>query len=179
MAGHQWGAQVTMRHLIEISLVLNILLYPVTAQTPPCFSTLGAINTAMQKELIRIQNGATPQNTYVYNLCSNTVFDASANSLEPVLSNAMFVCGGNGSRQNSCRISGGAEQVHIVDSLVTGYPLQALSFMGITFSTFQSNTMNTGTSISAFASSSTTATFTDCAWQVRARCALYLDYGVS
>jgi hypothetical protein len=168
MAVRQRRAPATIRHPIEVFLALNILVYPVLAQTP-CFETLGALNNVMQTELSRIQTGATPQDVYTYNLCANTNFDANTTVLEPVLSNAMFICGDDGSRLNSCVILGGSEQVRIVDSLVTGYPLQELSFMGITFSAFQSNKKRTGTSIAAFASSATTATFTDCAWQVRSR----------
>jgi hypothetical protein len=121
----------------------------------------------MQTEFVRIQNGATPADAYMYNLCANTFFDATSTILAPVLSNSMFICGNDGSRLGRCVIVGGSEQVRIVDSTIDGYPLQELSFMGITFSSFESNALKTGTSIAAFASSSTTATFTDCAWEVR------------
>jgi hypothetical protein len=133
----------------------------------PCFDTIGALNSAMQTELVRIQNGATPQDAYMYNLCTNTFFDATSSILEPILNNAMFVCGDDGSRLGRCVILGGSEQVRIVDSTVDSYPLQELIFMGITFSSFVSNSVRTGLSIAAFASASLTATFTDCSWEVR------------
>jgi hypothetical protein len=119
----------------------------------------------METELIRIQNGATPQDSYLYNLCNNTFFDATNTVLKPVLNNVMFICGDDGSRLGRCVILGGSLQVEIVDSTVDAYPLQEMSFMGITFSSFESNALRTGTSIGAFASSVTTATFTDCAWE--------------
>jgi hypothetical protein len=121
----------------------------------------------MQTELVRIQNGATPQDSYTYNLCPNKIFDAASVFLEPVLNNANFVCGNDGRRTNSCVIVGGTMQVRIVDSAVTGYPLQEISFTGITFSGFETSNSMSGTSIAAFASSAATATFTDCEWKVR------------
>lgn len=167
MASRRRRALETMSHPIHFLLVLGTLVYPAIAQAQSCFETLGALNSVMQTELIRIQNGATPKDAYTYNLCPNTFFDATSTALEPVLNNAMFVCGDDGSRLSQCVILGGSEQVSIVDSLVNGYPLEELSFMGITFSAFESNTDMSGTSIAASASSATTATFTDCAWQVR------------
>jgi hypothetical protein len=125
----------------------------------------------MELELIRIRNGAVPQTTYVYTLCPNTVLDATTTPLRPLLNNAMFVCGADGQRSNRCVILGGTVQVAILDSLVDGYPLQELSFLGLTFSGFVSDDASAangiGTSIAAMASSVTMATFTDCSWQVR------------
>lgn len=143
-----------------------VVLSPVVSQTP-CFDTIGALNSAMQMELVRIQSGATPEDAYMYNLCTNTFFDAATAILMPVLNNVMFICGNDGSRLGRCVILGGSEQVRIVDSTVDSYPLQELSFMGITFSSFVTNTARSGMSIAAFASSSTTATFSDCSWEVR------------
>jgi hypothetical protein len=137
------------------------------AQATECFATIGALNNVMQTELIRIQNGAAPKDTYTFNLCNNTFLDAKSAILEPVLSNAFFVCGDDGQRQNNCVITGGTEQVRISESTVIGYPLQQLTFMGITFTSFQSNNGMTGTSITAAASSAATALFTDCSWSVR------------
>jgi hypothetical protein len=146
--------------------VLSVLAQPVISQNPtPCFDTIGSLNSVMQTELTRIRNGATPQNAYMYNLCNNTFFDATTSILEPVLNNVMFVCGENGNRLGRCVILGGSVQVQIDDSTVDTYPIQELSFMGITFSSFESNALRTGTSIGAYASSSTTATFMDCTWE--------------
>lgn len=156
----------TMRHYFHILVALGILAYPAVGQTA-CFETLGAINSAMQTELTRIQNGAAPQDSYTYTLCPNKFYDASMVILSPKLNNAMFICGEDGSRTNNCVILGGTEQVRIVDSEVSSYPLQELSFTGITFSGFEGNTRMTGTSIAALASSAATVTFTDCSWQVR------------
>jgi hypothetical protein len=165
----------TQRHLWAVVLWVVVAIVPLHAQAPPtstttamldCFATLGAMNSAMELELIRIRNGATPQTTYVYPLCPNTVLDATTTPLRPLLNNAMFVCGADGNRSNRCVILGGTVQVAILDSLVDGYPLQELSFLGLTFSGFVSDT-GIGTSIAAMASSVTMATFTDCAWQVR------------
>jgi len=152
---------------LQALIVLGMLFRPIVAQETACFETLGSINSVMQTELSRIQNGATPQESYVYSLCSNTFLDAGSEPLQPVLDNTMFVCGDDGSRSNRCVIVGGNQQVLIRDSLVSGYPLQELNFMGITFSAFETNGEMTGSSISALASSTTTATFTDCTWQVR------------
>jgi hypothetical protein len=149
-----------------ITCILIIVSPPVRSQTP-CFDTIGALNTAMQTELARIQNGATPQAAYMYNLCTNTFFDATTAILVPVLNNAMFICGNDGDRLGRCVFLGGSEQVRIEDSTVDSYPLQELSFFGITFSSFETNTVRTGLSIAAFASTTTTATFTDCSWEVR------------
>jgi hypothetical protein len=175
------------RHVLVLLLLLFVLSVPLHAQAPTttttteiaaagddCFATLEAINSDMELELIRIRNGAPPQNAapYVYQLCADTVFDATSTPLRPLLNNAMFVCGANGNRSNRCVILGGTVQVAILDSLVDGYPLQELSFMGLTFSGFVSSsnapaTTGIGTSIAAMASSVTMATFTDCSWQVR------------
>jgi hypothetical protein len=130
-----------------------------------CYETIGSLNNVMQTELVRIQNGATPQPSYMYNLCNNTFFDATTSILEPVLNNVMFICGADGSRLDRCVIVGGSVQVQINDTTVDNYPLQELYFMGITFSSFESNALRSGTSIGGFASSATTATFVDCAWE--------------
>jgi hypothetical protein len=146
-------------------LLCSLLLVNRTLSQDACYETIGSLNSVMQTELVRIQNGATPQDSYMYNLCNNTFFDATTAVLEPVLNNVMFICGEDGSRLGRCVILGGSLQVEIVDSLVDAYPLQEISFMGITFSSFESNTLRTGTSIGAFASSVTTATFIDCSWE--------------
>ena len=159
----------TLRHAqtsLFLSCLLIIIIAPVLSQTS-CFDTIGALNSAMQTELTRIQNGAAPQDAYMYNLCTNTFFDAQTAILMPVLNNVMFICGDDGNRLGRCVILGGSEQVRIQDSTVDNYPLQELSFLGITFSSFATSTARTGLSIAAFASSSTTATFTDCSWEVR------------
>ena len=146
-------------------LVCFLLLVDRTLSQNACYETIGSLNSVMQTELLRIQNGATPQDAYIYNLCSNTFFNSTTTILAPLLNNAMFVCGDDGSRLGRCVILGGSLQIEIVDSSVDTYPLQEVSFMGITFSSFESNALRTGTSIGAFASSVTTARFVDCAWE--------------
>jgi hypothetical protein len=176
---HRPCRQRRCRRLAAVLLLLAMAVVPLHAQAPTttaeapaaavaCFATLGAVNSDMELELIRIRNGAPPQTAYMYPLCPNTVFDASLAPLRPLLNNAMIVCGVDGQRSNRCVILGGSVQVAILDSLVDGYPLQELSFMGLTFSGFTSASAGgIGTSIAAMASSVTMATFTDCAWQVR------------
>lgn len=145
-------------------LICSLLTVQRTLSQDACYETIGSLNSVMQTELSRIQNGAIPQDAYMYNLCNNTFFDSTITALKPVLNNVMFICGDDGNRLGRCVIAGGSLQVEIVDSTVDSYPLQEISFMGITFSSFESNALRTGTSIGAFASSVTTATFTDCAW---------------
>jgi hypothetical protein len=177
---HRPCRQRRCRRLTAVLLLLALAVVPLNAQAPTttavappaaavdCFATLGAVNSDMELELIRIRNGAPPQTAYLYPLCPNTVFDATLTPLRPLLNNAMIVCGVDGQRSNRCVILGGSVQVAILDSLVDGYPLQELSFMGLTFSGFTSASAGgIGTSIAAMASSVTMATFTDCAWQVR------------
>ena len=157
-----------MRHHTKRRLaLLSLSVLPGVFGQSTCFDSIGAINSFMQTELVRIEAGADPQASYTFNLCTNTFFDASMTTLEPVLNNAMFLCGEDGSRRNRCIFVGGVEQVRIDNSLVPGYPLQEVTFMGITFSSFESGSAMSGTSIAAFASATTTATFMDCAWQVR------------
>lgn len=133
---------------------------------PPCYPTIRTINSAMRTERTRIQNGGIPEGTYEFVLCPNTVFDATFEALQPTLDNVVFRCGGATSvAANRCIFNGGAQQVLILDSLVPGYFLQQVSFVGITFSNFGSTTEES-TSIAAFASSITTALFRDCVWEV-------------
>jgi hypothetical protein len=147
-----------------IFFLCSVLLVQSTLSQDACYETIGSLNSVMQTELLRIQNGAIPQDAYMYNLCNNTFFDATITPLEPVLNNVMFICGDDGNRLGRCVFAGGSLQVEIVDSTVDTYPLQEINFMGITFSSFESNAFRTGTSIGAYASSVTTATFIDCAW---------------
>jgi hypothetical protein len=156
-----------MRRPLHAMLALTALAIPVSTQQAACFDTLTAINGDMQMELARIRNGGTPEPSYTYNLCPDTFFDATMTTLEPVLDNTMFVCGENGSRLNGCVIIGGNEQIRIQDSSLDGYIIQQLNFIGITFAGFGTSDEMTGASISALASSTTVATFTDVAWQVR------------
>lgn len=140
---------------------------PMVLAQQPCINTIAELNSVMRTEFIRIQNGAPAADMYTYNLCANTFFNAESEALEPLLNNAVFVCGDDGSVRNLCVIVGGSTQVRIQDSPITGYFLQQLTFMGLTFSGFESNSSGSGTSIAALASTTTTATFVDCQWKVR------------
>jgi hypothetical protein len=112
------------------------------------------------EEWQRIQNGATPRPPYVFRLCPNTQFNASEAPLMVLLSGSMFTCGPNTASTDNCVISDGFEQVVIEDStIVEGYSLGRTSFVGITFEGF------TGSSINAYASMGTIATFIDTQWQ--------------
>lgn len=130
------------------------------------FSTIAALNTAMQAELSAIENGKSPEESYEFILCPETTFDATNGPLRPVLSGASFECGSNGSSENSCFMEGGSQQILIEDSTVPSYPIETLLFTGITFGGFDSNAFESGTSVYAAASSTTTATFQDCIWLV-------------
>jgi len=124
------------------------------------YTSIAAMNQDMEEELAAIESGGVqPQDMYTYNLCPNTVFDATDGPLRPVLNNAFFLCGTDGSSSNTCVITGGSNQILIEDSTVSTYPLESLTFMGIEFQDFTSE------SISASASSSaTTAYFKDVLW---------------
>jgi hypothetical protein len=124
------------------------------------YSSIAAINAAMNADLASIASGKAPTPPYVFTLCPGTTFDASQTALLPVLSGAVFRCGDSGALSNNCIISGGTTQVSITDSTTPGYTLQSLQFQGITFEGF------TGTSIAALAGNATTASFSDCSWTV-------------
>jgi hypothetical protein len=130
------------------------------------YVSLTALNSDMQLELMRISDGGAPAPPYTFTLCPNQVFDAALVTLQPVLSEATFVCGANGDPEDDCTLLGGEEQVRIEDSTVDGYPLETLIFVGISFADFSSSDVNLGTSIAALASSTTTATFMNSRWSV-------------
>ena len=163
-----------MRPDAIIAFVLYLLCGPVAAQKQLCeddgtlegYKTLQAINNDMQVELQRISAGGQPEEAYEFLLCPETVFDASSDTLEPVLSGSTFICGSDGDPEDNCIILGGDEQVRIVDSTLPSFPLSQLNFIGLTFAGFQTNDSETGTSIAAFASSTTTASFIDTTWTV-------------
>jgi hypothetical protein len=120
----------------------------------------------MQLELQRISDGGTPAPPYTFTLCPNQVFDAALVTLQPVLSDAMFVCGANGDPEDDCTLLGGDEQVRIEDSTVDGYVLERVVFVGVSFADFSSSDEMLGSSIAALASSTTTATFMNSRWSV-------------
>jgi hypothetical protein len=176
--------------LLWVLLVLSILLPLTQSQQPPppqqqeeCFSTIASLQGVMATELSRIANGgAVPAASYTFILCPNTFLDASTMPLQPLLDKSTFMCGNDGHVRNRCVIVGNGSnnntttttdaQVRIVDSTTPGHVLQQVDFIGLTFTDFTSNngatsTKRIGQSIAAAASTSTTATFKGCAWQVR------------
>jgi hypothetical protein len=159
--------------IIIVFVTLVPLVLSQTNFVGSCFTTISDLNNEMIAEKDRIINGGIPESTYTYVLCSNTFFDTSNITLQPLLDNTIFTCGGysnsttNSKRYNNCVLIGGKEQVIIQDSTIPGYAINLLSFIGITFTGFQTSDIHQGTSIVASASSSTTAKFIDVAWQVR------------
>jgi hypothetical protein len=123
------------------------------------YMSITAMNSEMRKEFEKIVQGGSPEKSYSYMLCPETVFDATAEPLLPLLSNMEFSCGAKGLASENCVIFGGHEQVRFADSTSQSYPLEQVSFVGLTFANFTTNDRGTGTSIAAFASSTTTASF--------------------
>lgn len=142
------------------------LITSVTAQTP-CpgntaikgYGNIADLNNAMAAEASKIKGGATPNPPYVFTICPNTILNAKQ-PLTPLLSGAEFVCGTDGALSNSCTFLGGTTQVSIQDSTVPGYPLQNITFKGITFKG------SSQAAVVGSASAATTATFNDCSWTV-------------
>lgn len=123
------------------------------------YDSISAINDDMQQELQRIMlDGENPLPSYSYILCPDTTFDG-ATTLLPVLNEITFLCG-EGGLARTCVIAGGTQQVLISESIDPTYPLENITFVGFSFSNFN------GTSISAYATNVTMATFEDCAWTV-------------
>ena len=139
------------------------------------FNNITSLNRAMRDEVARIAADGTPQDSYSFVLCPNTIFDTSRTPLRPILDAASFTCGADGSLANQCTFNGGDEQIRIVDSRVPGYQIKDLSFSGITFEGFTPNAGLTGASINALARSRTTATFEDVEWKVSCTCRLKVN----
>ena len=149
-----------------VSVLLLVISTSVVAQAP-CpgnsgingYTSIVAINAAMTTALNAIKGGGVPKPPYVFTICPNTVLTSTV-PLTPMLSGATFVCGSDGTASNKCSIQGGANQVSIQDSTVSGYPLQNVTFSGITFEG------STQSSVLAGAGSGTTASFNGCSWSV-------------
>lgn len=135
--------------------------------TAPCasnpsiigYSTIAAINSDMDQELIRISEGGTPQESYFMTLCPQTTFDTSGGPLLPRLNQSTLSCGGTGNVNDECELSGGVENIRIRDPDIEGYSVNTMNFIGITFTAF------TGWSVELAASSPTMAIFMNCLWQ--------------
>lgn len=148
-------------------LLLWFALLTSVASQGPCptdsgvhgYTSIISINNAMKLVLNSIESGGQPKPTYIYTLCPRTVINTDQ-ALTPVLSGAEFICGANGNLSDVCIIEGGANQVLIENSKVTGYSLLNVTFKGITFSG------SSQSSVVAGAGSTTTAYFIDCKWFV-------------
>jgi hypothetical protein len=136
-------------------------------RTVPCptgeqgYVNITAMNEDMTDELARITAGGTAVSSYDFVLCPDTTFDGTA-TLLPILGQTRFLCGAGGIAK-TCIIAGGTQQVLIAESTVSTLPVTNVTFVNITFSGFN------GTSISAFASKVTSASFLGCTWTVSAR----------
>lgn len=153
-----------------------ILLSPCDAQTGPCpsnpvltgYTSITALNNDIQTEIDRITQGGTPEEEYVYTLCPRHVFEVIGDEpLLPQLSGSVFQCGVSGLSTDNCVIRGGAEQVRVEDSTIATYPLQDVSFRGLTFESFTNTAEEDGASVNVFASETTTVRFVDVVWTVR------------
>jgi len=118
------------------------------------YNTLEALNSDMSAELEKIRLGEPAQEPYMFELCPNTIFDASAFPLIPLLSGSVFMCGSAAAPGTSCDFVGGQTQVLIEDPVNTpGYELAMVSFVGVSFLGFE------GAAISGSAGSNTTVDF--------------------
>lgn len=124
------------------------------------YTSIEDINSDMQDELERIEDGDDALDVYNFILCPNTEFDAARGPLQPVLNGAVFWCGEFGNLSDNCTFTRGSSQVRIQDSQISDYKLESLEFRGLTFQQF------TYASIAAEASQNTTAKFIDCHWKV-------------
>lgn len=124
------------------------------------YRSLVDVQRDMENELDDIKLRGEPDSAYIYTLCPNEMYYTSDVILTPVLSGAIFVCGRNGDPEDRCLLYGGNEQVRIIDSTVPEYPLESVSFVGITFTAFKEMSIN------AKSSRTTTVTFSDCRWTV-------------
>ena len=123
------------------------------------YTTIAAINGDIEQEITRIQNGGTPQELYLFVLCPGTTFDTTAGPLLPRLDQATYSCGGTGEVTAGCVFSGGEVNIRIQDPGIDGYSINAINFMGITFTEF------TGYSVELLGSAPAEAIFMNCLWQ--------------
>lgn len=125
------------------------------------YTSIQNLNEDMAAELQRIeQGGEIPDGGYDLILCPGETFDATGDSIQPVLDQVSISCGGPNSVDPLCVIDGGEEQLLIQDSSVNGYTLTSVTINGLTFSNFGGET-----SASLTASRPTEFTCVDCIWQ--------------
>lgn len=128
------------------------------------YNTLDALNIDMVAELDKILAGDAPAEPYMFELCPNTVFDMSLAPLTPLLSGSVFSCGSAAAPGSGCNFTGGVTQILIEDPVnATGYDLEMVSFVGISFLGF------TGSAISGGAGPNTTVGVLNSIFAVRCR----------
>jgi hypothetical protein len=116
------------------------------------------LNSDIETELARIEEGETPQERYNIVLCPGT-FDTSTGPLLPRLDQATYSCSGTGNVNDACIFSGGTENIRIEDPMIDGYTVNGMSFIGLTFTGF------TGYSVELLGIAPTEAIFMNCMWQ--------------
>jgi hypothetical protein len=122
------------------------------------YTSIARINEDIDQELSRIESGEPPQELYSLTLCPGT-FDTSSSALLPRLNQASYSCAGTGDVNAGCIFSGGESNVRIEDPEIEGYNVNAMNFMGITFTLF------TGYSVELLGTAPTEAVFLNCLWQ--------------
>lgn len=133
------------------------------------YTTIQAMNNDMTTELNKIKAGKSPQPPYVFVVCPSTNVDASAVTLMPTLSGAVFTCGIEGNLSSNCFFVGGANQVLIDNPVnISNYKLSMVNFMGITFTGF------TNAAITGNAGSNTTVTLSHVNFEVRKKTVLLI-----
>lgn len=109
------------------------------------YTSLDAINLDMENEFVYLKNGGESRAPYVFVLCPNTTYDASATSLLPMLSDSVIICGYNGNVRDDCILSGGEIQVVVNDhstDITTKKAINDIRFIGITFSNFTNSALS-------------------------------------
>lgn len=122
------------------------------------YTSIADINSDIDQELGRIESGGPPQDNYALTLCPGT-FDTSTTPLLPRLSQASYSCAGAGNVNDACIFSGGGTNIRIEDPAIEGFNINAMNFLGITFTAF------TEYSIELLGVAPTEAVFLNCLWQ--------------
>lgn len=122
------------------------------------YTSVASINSDIDQEISRIDGGGQPQELYTLSLCPGT-FDTTSGPLLPRLDRATYSCAGTGNVNEGCIFSGGEVNVRIEDPGINGYNVNAMNFLGITFTSF------TGYSIELQGAAPTEAVFLNCLWQ--------------
>ena len=163
---------IKMTIFVLVAFLLEVIhaqfIFP--PSTEPCpsdsniigYTTIAAMNADMQTEISRIDGGGDFEDGQTYNmiLCPGGTFDTTDEPLLPVLNGAIFSCGEDGNVADGCVVSGGRQNVNIQAPSINNYPLQMISFNGITFEMFGDR------SIEIQGTPDLDAVFTNSVWQV-------------